>query len=84
MKTSDEILTEMWQAYVDQQCGWQDAMTYHGHSECDRLGIAAAHHILYRQLEEGMPESVERPLIPDHFESRERALRETSNEQENN
>ena len=39
MKTSDEILAEMWQAYVDQQCGWQDAMTYHGHSECDRLGI---------------------------------------------
>lgn len=69
--TAETLLGTMWEAYASKQCGWQDAMSYHGHSKCEREGLEAASYIFaaYLMTFGRMPAGVEAPEIPEHYES---------------
>ena len=67
--TAEELLAKMWEAYAEQQCGWEDAASYHGHTTCSNYGVKAAGRVFEEhipQLRDIMPEPK-----PDHFQSNE-------------
>lgn len=67
--TAEKIVEDMWQAYADAQCGWQDSTSYHGHTMCDKSGMLAAGAVLSSYLMEGVPDGIKHPDIPAHYES---------------
>lgn len=69
-----DLLAKMWQAYAEQQCGWQDAACYHGHTACSKQGVGAAGLVFEEHL--GPLATLMSAPIPEHFESKQEADRD--------
>lgn len=41
-----ELIANMVSAYMKEQCGWQNAYEYHGHTDCWKKGTRAALDVL--------------------------------------
>lgn len=69
MTRAEEMLAAMWEAYAEQQCGWQDAANYHGHTQCSRQGVEVAGLVFEGFIPELLT-MMQQPK-PEHFQSRQ-------------